>query len=73
MSYRTFFHDDLADSLDPVGVPADNPGDAFNSARDFHARYICDSAADYSIIGPDRGTVARVTLPASVSGDLISA
>lgn len=71
--YRAYFHDDLTDSLDPVGVPADDAGDAFSSARDFHARYVCDSAADYSIVGPDGDTVARVTLPAAGSGALAGA
>lgn len=48
-----------------VGEAHADPGCAMNAIRVYHARYICDSPADYFLIGPDGAVMAYITIPAA--------
>lgn len=53
------------DALCTVGVAHEDPGSTMNAVVGYHARYVCDSPADYFISGPDGDVVAYIKLPAS--------
>lgn len=57
--------DAARDGACAVGEAHDDPGSAMNAIRGYHARYVCDSPADYFITGPDGEVVAYITMPAS--------